>query len=629
MLSLEELDLSLLAETLRRGIPRYMTYPKNQPTEGVEEHHYIGEAQHIDFRYRVNGWLEGWSIVGGRKGKEVSFERMLKEIGKGFRAEEKARQPLNWLFPTLKEGESIEISPGEVGAGVEAPGTIKIVSRLEVWVGALKPYFKEYFLRGGPFKDWTRLVIRAVKAPRLDPETKKPTGKTERFWRAMIPKDQMPYAIKRGMEKGWVAPKIPFPLDWARKHWPEQVAKWEEWVKDKEPTPTVASLSKGRYVLLEHAYRGPVHIRGMEVREWHLLLDDGKERVRDFVTQDDNPLYVLPLAFVYNGRIAKKWMDFEGELKAGELWNPTKSLTSEVRRLAKGSANIKIEEVDGREVIYLELDGGMEGTYVLDQEEEGSDFYTLYATSSLQGGGGEEGRFVYDAHTIDGRTHYDLRIETGGGIEEFSGLDKDLRELGLEEPTEGVLKACTDPSWMNPEFREGIRKVGGLETYVTRIDQGRVTIFNRGDAFWSFWLAGGILRGYYIARRLSPHRWIIMRSRLPASLAKGDPLAGTPYNPPIVTQKRGWEYFRVDLYDPREFTRAVEPEMVPKYLEQAKIELPKGVEVLIGLYPRPNRIHGARVMSLFFSKDWEVDKALEWIKEQGLDKLEWDMIRRE
>lgn len=964
MLSLEELDLALLEEIGKRvrGIPRYMTYPKNQPTEGVEEHHYVGEAQHIDFRYKLNGWLEGWSIVGGRKGKEVSFEYMQKNLGKGLRAEMKARQPCiatdtyviknqdlipagelevgdlvltvngtfqpviridkvmkdeqyviklrhglpvqvdgdhpflvndvptetfeklskkqrrvvkstlkpvwksardikpedillcpkvkargwvggkelglligyylgdgnlsragpknkqgeyaipycrlyfnskqpalinkykevlkqlgihywqrvrkdnvtelrftaskwlsylpspkeipvryiianeefirgvieglvdsdgytdssgkkyvtnanlsilnglvlmlhrlglapsiryrpnwnyqhtekqgmigevawsesgkrdyfdygdylgfrvrsvsrappkplvnivtpnhtfclpycathntDWLFPNKKEGESIEIEPGSVGAGVEAPGTIKIVSRLQVWVGALKPYFKEYFLKGGSFKDWTRLVIRAVKAPRLEPETKTPTGKVETFWRAMIPKDQMPYAIKRGMEKGWVAPKIPFPLDWAKKLWPEQVTKWEEWVKDKKPTlGTVALSIQGRYSLLEHSYMGPVHIRGMEVKEWHLLIDDGKERVRDLVTQQDNPLYVLPVAFVDRGRIAKKWFDYEGKLKPQELWNPTKSLESKVRKLASGKAIIKINETESGETIELQLTGGMGGSYLLVQEEPDSDFYTLFETESLQGAGGEEARFVYDEHRINDKPHWDLRLALKEGIEEFSGLDRDLRELGIEEPVEGILKPCNDPSWVDPEFTEGERKVGNLTTYVKRLDQGRAIIFNRGDTFWSLWLFGDILNGYYIARKLGARRWIIMKSKTVALASEPK-----PYSEPTITQKRGWDKFRVDLFDPRDFTRAVEPDMVPRYLEQANLTIPRGVEILIGLYPRPNKIHGARIMSLFFDiNEWTVDKALEWIEKQKLTDYSWDMIRR-
>lgn len=84
------------------------------------------------------------------------------------------------------------------------------------------------------------------------------------LWRVMVPKDQQPYAISnRGMSKDWVAPvEHPFPYDWAKKNWSEQVKKWEDWVKDKKPIPGVISLTKARFSLVEHSWMGKKFMLG-------------------------------------------------------------------------------------------------------------------------------------------------------------------------------------------------------------------------------------------------------------------------------------------------------------------------------------------------------------------------------
>ena len=90
--------------------------------------------------------------------------------------------------------------------------------------------------------------------------------------------------------------------------------------------------------------------------------------------------------------------------------------------------------------------------------------------------------------------------------------------------------------------------------------------------------------------------------------------------------KRTWSYFRVYLYDPREFTRTEPVSKVREYLPD--LEIPEGVTIRIGLYPRPGRIHGARVMCVEFDKEkWDSDEAIEWIKRNRLEEFSADMIR--
>ena len=628
----EDLDLELLwevnptlAELVERRVPRYMTYPKGgKETDYVMQLHEIGKSNHIDFRFKINNFLHGWSIVGGSIDNPMTPERWLKNKGKGFRCEQKAVQPVVWL---KVEG---EVKPGEVGAGVEKPGKFTIVSRGKVVLGAQKPYFHEYFVKDGKvFKDWTRIVIRGVRVQKLDPETKKPTGKYETMWRLMIPLDQMPYAISdRAIKKKWKAPvPYPFPLEWTKENFPEQFEKWYEWQKDIEPTKeATVMLAKGEYTLCEHSYMGPVHIRAMPVREWHLLIDDGKKEVMDFKSEDENPLYYLPISVTYEGRIAKKWMEFQGILEPGEHWNPNKKLESSVRILASGACEIEREELEGRERILLSIPSGpMKGEYILEQEEKDSPFYVLGERHAMsleeESELVEKAFFVYDEHIIDDKKHWDLRFRFDGEGWEFSGMDKDLTELGLEEPTECLLKKMYDPmGWTDPAFKEGHKKVGILDTYVKRIDQGEAIIFNRDDLFWNFMLKGNLfgkeIGGYIVAKKKAPRVWTIMHSALPMLAKTGDPLTGRYYKPFEIVQKRGWDYFLVDIYDFRAFTRMEPEELVKEYFPDLKI--PEGVELFIGLYPVPGRLHHARVARVKFPNTWTKEEAFDWIVKNGL-----------
>ena len=524
-----------------------------------------------------------------------------------------------------------QVKPGEVGAGVEKPGKFTILTGTKkykdarVIFGCQKPYFHEYFLKDGVyFKDWTRIVFRQIKQEKLEPETKRPTGKTELFWRFMIPKDQKPYALARGMKEGWYPPEgiIPFPYDWAKKNYPEDVAKWEEYIKQATKE---TKLSKAKFCIVEFRYKGPKHIRDVWRREWHLLIDDGKEKVMDFVTTE-HPIYIMPLAYVYNGRIDKKWFGYEGNLKPLELWNPNKELNGIVEVLIEGDMDIDSKIVNDKEVYIIDIDRGvMKGKYAMAQEEEDSPFYIFDELTKLALAA--DAVWVYDKHTIEGVPHWDLRFrlniegEWESVLHEFSGMDKPLHEAGIEEPVEVIAKICKDLSWIDPNFKEGRRKVGGIWTEVERIDQGKAIIYNATDDFWSFNLDGEILSGYIIAKR-TDGGWVIMKSRLPSpKLSKegtGNPVTGDYYKEFKIEQKKGWDYFIVHIYDSRAFTRAEPAEMVKEYLPDLK--LPEGVDVRIGLYPVVGALHHVRVMNVKFPSTWTVAEAVAWIKKNNLHK---------
>jgi len=595
-------------------VAKYMEYPpKNKPVPFVIQRHEIGDAQHFDFRVRGNGYLIGWSIVGFSKDKPAVLRVFIENIGKGFRAETKARQPLTWL---KVEG---EVKPGEVGAAIEKPGRFTILAKGSAIHGVHKPYFHEYFLKGGMFKDFTRFVVRAVRVPRLGPG-KRPTGKYEIMWRWMLPKDQLPYALSsRAIKRKYKPPKgiIPFPEEWAKKKFPKEYARWKEYMSKKEH-----SLSRARISIIEHTWMGPGARRRIPQREWHLLIDDGKARVMDF-RSESSPIFETPIAFSYEGRIHKKWFDYEGKLKPMQHWNPNKELPSTVKIWYKQVVSLN-REVQNGVITYIikSPKAPIKGIYLLKQEEKGSDFYTWKKREALS-----KAYFVYDVHTIKDKSHYDLRIKLPDldYIIEYSGMKSDLSKAVIETPIYAIRKKCTDLSWADPRFTKGMKKVGGIQTRVERKDIGSIQVIENTLDFMSMILRGKKLKGYYIAKKTNGV-WQVMKAKLPKGLSSGDPRTGEYYRPFKIVQKRGWNYFRVILYDPRAFTRTEPYEYTKLYFPD--LDIPADIDIRIGLFSRVGKIHGARVIAVDFPLDWDEDKAVAWIKKNNLHTWIADQIRR-
>lgn len=374
-LELRQYNPLLARIILQKAVSKYMEYPpNNRPTPYVIQRHEIGDSQHFDIRFKANGYAIGWSVVGFSKDKPARLDYWKPAVG--MRAETKARQPLEWL---RVEG---DIKAGEVGAGIEKAGKFTILSgtkknkQARAIFGAQKVWFHEYFIKNGNhFKDWTRLIVRAIKVTKRDPVTKKPMkGKTEIMWRFMKPKDQTPYAILRGRRKKWKPPKgiIPFPLEWTKKKFPSNYEKWVEYMEGKKKE---SSLAGSRYSLIEHKWMGPVHKRGIPKREFHLLLDDGKERVMDF-RSTISPAWEPDVAMILEGRISKKWMSYEGELRPMQHWNSNKKLVSEVSIIAKGNLVLD-KDIQNKKIRYtLKIEKGLlRGKKSLIQEEKNSPFY--------------------------------------------------------------------------------------------------------------------------------------------------------------------------------------------------------------------------------------------------------------
>jgi len=226
----------------------YMECPPGE-WDYVMQHHWRGRSVHVDWRMATNGHLVGFTVLDNPKGMpkvttveeaknadkspRFQFKATVKNVGR--RAETKARQPKEWL---KVEG---VVKPGEVGATEHGPGVLSIWDKGKVIFGTQKPYFHEYFIKSSigkefPSDDWTRIIVRRVGVPVLTPE-KKPLEKKEVMWRVLIPSEQRPYTIgSRAIKRKWKPPKenrTPFPVEWTKKNFAEDYAKWEEYMKGK------------------------------------------------------------------------------------------------------------------------------------------------------------------------------------------------------------------------------------------------------------------------------------------------------------------------------------------------------------------------------------------------------------
>jgi hypothetical protein len=164
-------------------------------------------------------------------------------------------------------------------------------------------------------------------------------------------------------------------------------------------------------------------------------------------------------------------------------------------------------------------------------------------------------------------------------------------------------------------------------TWITVIDYGKAKIIENTPDFLNVILESKDFNNVNFIAKRTDGKWIFRRERLVRGLSTGDPLHGKPYSPYVIKEKTTWNYFRVYLYDPREFTRTEPLEKVKDYLPNLKI--PEGITVFIGLYPVPGEIHHARVMMVQFDKDkWTYEEAERWIKQNKLAEWTSEMIRK-
>lgn len=390
----------------------------------------------------------------------------------------------------------------------------------------------------------------------------------------------------------------------------------------KEPLNPLASA---KFTLQVNTYMGQVVVRAVPHVEFYFRLQTNGV---DSWFLDGDPLRVNELGAMYEGKVNKKWMTFEGEIKPGEMYNPTKTLTARMRNLDKGSATVDIEkDEEGRETYHLKLKGKLlKGTYDLIQEEKGSDIYTWKLREAANLAAGE---FVLHRHYWGNKEHWDIRVkltENPKVLVEWN-LWKNPLEAQMEEPIPALLKSCNDPkSWFIKEGTKIPRKVGKLETFVDVLDHGKIDLIEQSGGFLSMKLYGDKIKGYWILKKAPEGKWFFMKSKLPeAHSLSGDPLEGDYYDPFIKEQKKGWTYYWLHLYDMRRFTRCESD--YKKYFPN--LQVPDYIEdILVCLYQKPGTLHWARVSAVKVKTDTEESKVSQWIRSNKLHTWSSEMIKK-
>jgi len=240
----------------------------------------------------------------------------------------------------------------------------------------------------------------------------------------------------------------------------------------------------------------------------------------------------------------------------------------------------------------------------------------------------EQATFVLQLHEIETKqglkSHYDIRISRGFEFNIWGD------PLGISKEGESLpanYKICRDiKAWMAIDKPKTPMKVGSLQTYVTPIDKGKVTLIDQSPPrFYSMQFEGEKLKGYWVYLEREGLGFF-ERAKVPHPLSGGDPTKGDFYTPFKEIRKGGWDYFWLEIYDQKEFSRCVDnPE---KYLPD--LDKPEEVqEILVCLYPRPGTIHGVRVSRVRFSDKWTVTEASDWIKNNKLHTWSGQLIREE
>ena len=362
-------------------------------------------------------------------------------------------------------------------------------------------------------------------------------------------------------------------------------------------------------------------VRGIPKIEWYLRIrtPDG---VKEYQLPDGNPIYEQPLTAFDNGIVNKKWFDFEGKLPPRTTYNPNKKIASFMSPLDKGT--VDLDTTDEANVKLTFHGKKLKGQWTLVQEEAKSDTWTLQRLS-------EEdlfkSTFVLQKHYGDKiESHWDVRISEGF---EFN-IYGDPTKIAVGSSVHSVKKNISDvktlrEKWMIIDKPHTFRLVGPLATYVDPIDKGGVNVIENSENFVSMKFHGDKLSGYFVYKKASEGKGgQFEHSKLPQPLSDGSPKSSA-YDPFKVIKKAGWDYYWLEIFDMREFTRCVvdHKEYLPDISKPAEVQ-----DILVCLYQVPGEIHHARVSRIKVSDAWTPEQATSWIKENKLHTWDMPMIRK-
>ncbi len=305
-----------------------------------------------------------------RKGPEGE-----KEVEKLW-SEPKNPEPHEWISATgVTAPRQVEPQPGGTRF---YPGIFITIDRGSIDLGAQKPYFKEFFLRGKKWKG--RFLFRQVSQEK--------EGLTWYFWK---PESQEPYVLsERAIEQEWL-PEFgsALPANMERKvapslaYWKDGLSKSERLERRKKLREQFKSelkkLDKGEKLALskdENAqnfkltyrwWKGQEVVRKTRQEDWHIKVAGKKFHL------DDNPIHTDEVSA----------SEFEGEddffkpgtYKPESYVNPNKEINANIELVDEGEIDIIKQDPT---TLHVKFKGDkLEGIYVFSRSTKESQIWRL------------------------------------------------------------------------------------------------------------------------------------------------------------------------------------------------------------------------------------------------------------
>jgi len=368
----------------------------DSPRAFVVQTHWRGKGVHWDFRYESkpdSEVLYGFTIAAMKPGI-AKREVVTVEQAKGFFdwknwkltntpsvrrvfTEEKKPHSREWL---ALEG---VVEPGEVGALPGETGVFAIFDKGKLYLGAQKPYFREFFLTG------KRLTGRWIF--RLIQREKPLRAKALFIWQCAKPIDALPYVIsKRAVEDEWMPPtgasalppEIKEQIPKELRYWLEKDRKKAKEKRDrlvqamKEETVKIKLEKPLRYAYVWHFFKKRRIIRaGPTAETFKVYIEERKDKpllcfvlYKDILEQESVP-------GLWKEEKNHKWLTYDGYIAPGEEGNPTPDTPSYHLIQTKGRV-ILLEKTPS--IVRMKfLSGRLKGLYMVERETPTAAFMTF------------------------------------------------------------------------------------------------------------------------------------------------------------------------------------------------------------------------------------------------------------
>jgi hypothetical protein len=325
-----------------------------------------------DFHVSLHENPKYWKIdmeTGEEKKRKGTIEGS-KEVEKIF-CVKKGKEPFEWL-DVVGVTKPREIEP-EPGGTRFYPGIFVPIDSGTYYPGALKPYFKEYFLAGKKWKG--RIVFRLVAGLK--------GTKAVADWLYWKPTDQTPYVLSsRSIKDNWLPDEgSAMSPEWELKL-PEELHFWK--ATDKKKKSELRKLARTylkkeeelskqdevSFILTNRNWKGQYVVRGRPFEDYHIKIDAMKFHL------DKDPSSKMPevgiSALAFEGK--------EGYYKPGKKEpktevNPNRKIPAFIEVLDEGKVEIITDEPL---YIHVRFKGKhLKGLYYFCRSSRQSEFWTF------------------------------------------------------------------------------------------------------------------------------------------------------------------------------------------------------------------------------------------------------------